>query len=220
MPLIPQMEVAHVVILGKFNPAIFHPAWFLAQQLLRPQETQEAEIRLIHPEAAVMRMEWLQLEVVRDRFQASTTQPQYFEPLRDLVTGVFSLLAYTPISALGINRDFHYSLATERQWHALGHRLAPPANWPRLNTAGLFHLSMQGERNDDVPGYTRVIVEPSPRFMHGVSVSINHHFDLSSDDAGTQGAARLVESLASQWEQSMQESVAIAQDLIDLVDEE
>ncbi len=167
-----------------------------------------------------MRMEWLQLEVMRDRFQATTTQQQYFEPLRDLVAGIFSLLAYTPISALGINRDFHYSLATERQWHALGHRLAPPANWPRLSNAGLFYLSMQGERSDDVPGYTRVIVEPSPRFMHGVSVSINHHFDLGSDDAGAQGAASLVEYLASQWEQSMQESVAITQDLIDLVGEE
>lgn len=87
----PQFEGVSIVILGQFNPAIFQPAWFAAQNLVRPQEAESAEIQLIHPEAAVLRMEWLQLNVVRERFQASTIQSAYFEPLRDLVTSVFSL---------------------------------------------------------------------------------------------------------------------------------
>lgn len=215
----PQMETAHVVILGKLNPAIFHPAWFSAQHLLRPQETQDAEVQLVHPDAAVMRMEWLQLQVVRERFQASTTQSQYFEPLRDLVSGIFSLLAYTPVTALGINRDFHFSLESERQWHALGHKLAPQENWPGLKRPGLFHLTVQGEREDNIKGYIRVIVEPSPGFSHGVYVSVNHHFELAGESDQTSGAARMVELLSSYWEQSMTASSAIAQDLLRLADE-
>ena len=98
-------------------------------------------MKLIPPEVAIMRIEWLQLNVVRDRFQVGTQHAPYFEPLRDLVVGIFSLLRHTPVFALGINREFHFRLDSEAQLHVLGDRLAPKHDWGLLPKPGMRSLS-------------------------------------------------------------------------------
>src|SRR3712207_1383849 len=112
------LEGATVVLLGSFNPAIFHPAWFAANGLIREEEARAAEIEIVHPNAAVFRTEWLVIESARDRFLATTILDAYYEPLRDLVVGVLDLLSHTPLTAMGLNRDFHYSgtLWTPAKW--------------------------------------------------------------------------------------------------------
>lgn len=214
------MEVVNIVILGNFNPIIFQPAWFAAQELLRPQEVMQPDVQVIHPNAAVMRLEWLQLQILRERFQASTTQVQYSEPLRDLVKGVFTLLSYTPVIALGINREFQFQLESERQWHALGHRLAPKEDWTCLNNPGLLSLTIQGKRSDDLKGNVIVRVEPSQNFTYGVAVNVNHHFDINEDQDNNRHAMMLVDLLSTQWEHSMSESRAIYESVADLVTKE
>ena len=92
----PQLDIqgVNIVLRGHFNPAIFHPSWFAAQELIGQLEADEAAIELIHPEAAIFNTDWLQIRVVRNRFQAGTAQEPYYEPLRDLVVGVFSFLSH------------------------------------------------------------------------------------------------------------------------------
>jgi len=99
------LEALGIVHRGNFNPAIFQPSWFAAQNLIRPQEAEAAEIEIIHPKVAAFTAGWLRLHVVEDRFHASTTQVAYFETLRDLVLGVFGILSHIPLKALGINRE-------------------------------------------------------------------------------------------------------------------
>jgi hypothetical protein len=57
------------------------------------------------------------MQVVEDRFTASTTQAPYFDTLRELVQGVFHILDQTPILALGINHSFHFLVDSEHMWH-------------------------------------------------------------------------------------------------------
>lgn len=90
-----------IVILGDFNPAIFHPAWFAMQELVRPQEADAAEIQLVHPDATIFQIDWGRIHVMRERFQARTSQESYFEPLRDLVIGVFTLLSHISCQSNG-----------------------------------------------------------------------------------------------------------------------
>jgi len=215
----PQLEGITIVLLGQFNPAIFQPAWLAAEKLVRPQEAESAEVQLIHPEATVMRLEWLQLHVVRDRFQVGTIQSPYFEPLRDLIIGVFSLLNHTPLVALGINHEYHFRLDSEQQWHALGNRLAPKSDWSLLNKPGLRSLVIEGQRDDGFDGYIVVKVEPSPRYEHSIYVEVNDHYELRAPTAKYGGAQRLLEILTSEWVNSMQRSAKLGQKLIEIATE-
>jgi len=210
----PQLDIqgVSIVLLGKFNPAIFHPSWFAAQELIRQQEADATEIVLVHPEASILNTDWLQVHVVRNRFQAGTAQESYFEPLRDLVVGVFSLLSHTPVSAMGINRDFHFKLESEKSWHQLGHRLAPKQDWKDLlDEPGMLSLAMKGERTDDFDGYLQVRVAPSPRIQYGVFVAVNDHYRLVE-------TSEIPVILNEQWSESMGRSLRIAQKITSLGD--
>ena len=103
-------ETASIVLLGNFNPAIFHPEWLAAKQLIRSSEAAAAALDVVHAELAQFRMGWLRLTVTRDRFVAETSDPSHQAPLRDLVVGIFELLEHTPTTRLGLNRTVHVDL--------------------------------------------------------------------------------------------------------------
>src|SRR5688500_14696309 len=99
MPLQLHLQSVDIVVVGNFNPAIFHPTWFTSNDLIRAQEADAAEIQVVHPEVASFKAAWLAITCTRDRFHASTTQEAYYEPLRDLAWGVLDLLSHTPLTA-------------------------------------------------------------------------------------------------------------------------
>ena len=142
---------------------------------------------------------WLQNRVLRDRFQAGTAQEPYCEALRDLVIGTFDLLGHTPLRLLGINRDLHYRLASEEARNALGDLLTPKEHWKDILTGpGLQNLTMGSPRSDDLDGYIRVTLGPSPLVPNGVVVSINDHYQLPSAPGHSGGATEMISILREQ----------------------
>src|SRR5262245_20635588 len=119
------LEAISIVLLGKFNPAIFQPAWFGAQGLLRPAEAENAKIELIRPEFSKFATDWFNLEVIDARFSAFTKNTSMYEALKDLVIGTFRLLQHTPVHQLDLISEAHIRVEKEEEWHALGHRLVP-----------------------------------------------------------------------------------------------
>ena len=219
MPQKPAKQGLNIVVLGQFNPAIFHPVWFAAQDLIRSQEAENAEIQLIHPDAAIFQIDWARIHIVRERFQAGTPQEPYFEPLRDLVSGVFSLLGHTPTRALGINWEFHYRLTSEKIWHQVGHQLAPKDVWKDLlNAPGTRSLVIEGERSDGRSGYIRAKVEPSSKIEYGVNIEVNDHYDLEGDSKSASRTDRLIEILSENWNESMRRAHEIAEKIAGLGD--
>ena len=77
----PQIKIqgTDIVLIGNFNPAIFHPSWFAAHNLLRAEEADTATINIVHPDVASFKTEWLGVNIVKDRFQVGTVQESYFE---------------------------------------------------------------------------------------------------------------------------------------------
>src|SRR5688572_25224037 len=90
-----------IVVIGAFNPPIFHPQWLASEELVRPGDAEEARIELIHPEVTVFATDWFNCQVTRDRFSMATERESHYEPLRDLVASVFSLLRHTPTRTCG-----------------------------------------------------------------------------------------------------------------------
>ena len=207
----------NIVLRGDFNAAIFHPSWLAAEDLIRLQEAEAAEIEIVHPKVAVFTTEWLQLRVFGDRFQAGTVQEAYYEALRDLVVGVFTLLNHTPLRLMGMNQDFHYRLESEEAWHTVGHRLAPKEYWKAaLNNPGMRSLTVEGRRPDNLDGYIRVKVEPSNRVQFGVYVEVNDHYELPPISETPTGTSRAIDILSKQWSESMERGWDIAQKIANL----
>jgi len=198
-----------MVLLGDFNPKIIHPSWLAAQDLIAKSEAEAADVKIITSDVSVFKLEWLTLEVTRERYSASTTQAAYFEAVRDLVVGTFSILRHTPARAMGINRDAHFRVSTVEQWHSLGDRLAPKEFWKQvLEKAGLRVLILSSPRGGSHRGQVRVQIEPSARVDPGVFCAINDHYENDNDQSKT-GCESLVSILRDCWDESMQRSKEI-----------
>lgn len=215
----PQLKIqgVSIVLRGAFNPAIFHPSWLAAQELIRSQEAEEAEIEIVHPQVAQFEAGWLRMNVISDRLQARTTLEPFYEPLRDLVIGICQLTAHTPLRVIGINRDFHYGLASESAWHTVGHRLVPKQDWEDvLSSPGMRTLTVEGQRPDKLEGYIRVKVEPSTRVSFGVYTEINDHYVLPSANKSPASAREAIAIISEQWNQSMKRGLQIAEKVVSL----
>lgn len=210
----PQIKIqgANIVLIGNFNPAIFHPSWFAAHNLLRAEEADAATINIVHPDVASFKTEWLAVDIVKERFQLGTVQESFYETLRDIVVGILGLLSHTPIKFMGINREFHFDLVSEDSWSGLGHRLVPKEDWnPLLKSPGMRNLVVEGLRPDDLKGYLRVMVQPSTQIKYGVYIEVNDHYVLKEDEKDVGGADRARVVLSEKWNESMKRSSEIAQ---------
>jgi len=211
----PEIQGVSVVWLGDFNPKIFQPAWFAAEGLIRKQEAEKANIEIIHPEAVSFTLEWLRLQATRERFFVATTQEPYYEVVRDLVLGTFSLLRHTPVHKMGINTDMHFRMGSEDAWHAFGHRLAPKDLWQGiLENPGMRSLTMEESRPDGYKGYIRVKVEPSARAHPGVYININDHYEVA-DPKSVIGSDEIRTLFERVWGESLRRSAHIAYTLLE-----
>jgi hypothetical protein len=212
----PEFQGMHVVLVGAFNPSIFHPVWFASEGLIRGGEADTAEIEIIHPDLAIFAMEGFRIEINKIRFSVSTTQGSLFEVVRDLALGTFRILKHTPINMLGINFEAHYKMNSVEKWHEVGHTLAPKPPWgDTLDAPGMRSLTMEEAiRRDGHAGYLRVKVEPSVRIIPGVYVNINDHFQKPSDSKTT-GSEEMMVILENTWETSRQRSSEIIRTLLE-----
>jgi hypothetical protein len=207
------IENASVVVLGRFNPAIFQPTWFRLQGLVPEAIASSAEIRIITPEIAAFSASWFSLQVTRDRFQLETVNPDSYPLLRDLAIGTFSILNHTPVGKIGINTRRHYRYESEKEWHAVGHGLAPKDPWKGvLNDPGVRALIMWGQRPGTKAERVEVRVEPDSRDRSEFYIIIitNHEYKLPEVD----GALQVNEILAAEWDDALAYGRSAAETLL------
>lgn len=209
-----EMDGASIVMIGSFNPAIFQPRWLGVQGLIRPEEAETAKITVIQAEVADFSTEWFQVQVLQNRLMLASVDPRHYAALRDLCAGIFDLLPHTPITAFGINRQFHFSMPSIEAWHSIGHRLAPKDAWnPIMEKPGLRSMTIQGLRKQIDPGILYIKVEPSLRINPGVFVEVNEEF-RPSDDRQTQGAGWVRKPLNDHWDVIMNFSEEAAEHIL------
>lgn len=211
----PDRYLSAIVLLGDFNPSIFQPSWFRAEGLVSQKEVEIAEVKIIHRDVSVFTLDWLKIEVIRERFEVQTTQAPYNEPLRDLVIGTFSLLKHTPLKMLGINNVMHFKFDTQDKWQEAERKLIVEGIWEKIiEKPGLKGLTIESPRPDDLKGCIRVIVEPSPKFRPGVVISFNDHYEVSDEEKAA-GADKITDILKSAWPESQKRSENIIYTLLE-----
>lgn len=205
-----------IVLLGNFNPKIFQPAWFAAQNLLQKTEANAAEIQIIHSNIVSFTTEWLKIQVTQERFLVRTSLEPYDRFLRDLVLGTFELLQYTPIAKMGINRIMHFQVDSIETWNKAGHKLAPKEIWKEImNNPGLTGLQIsEPERKDGLKGAINVTIEPSREHHPGIAFNVNDHIEKEVTENSTGGATEIIGILRNHWEESYTRSASIIDHLI------
>lgn len=212
----PALQGHSIVLIGNFTPTIFQPAWFAAEELVRKQEAEEANFVIGHPDLLIFTLEWLRLEVTRERLIAETTMEPYDEILRDLVLGTFRLLSHTPIRFMGINRQMHFRMHSEEEWHQAGHTLAPKDIWDGiLENAGTRSITIEeSQRRDGLKGYIRVTVGPSTKIEPGVFIRVNDHFEVENPESPL-GNSEIMSILESRWSESYKRSEEMMYSLLE-----
>ena len=214
----PEVQESSIVFIGSFNPKIFQPAWFVKEGLIPKQEGHEAEIEIMHNEFVSFGLHWLKLSVTRDRFQVNTSQESFYEFLKDLALGTFTLLKHTPISQMGINLHMHFGMNSEKEWDNFGHKLTPKEIWSKVLTRpGMLKLTIQGDTNrDDLKGYRQVTVEPSPKVPNGVYFTVNEHYEVMDKKIeNVSGCEEIVGILETKWHESIKTSKVIIYQLLE-----
>jgi hypothetical protein len=212
-----QAEAASIVMLGSFNPAIFQPSWLALKNLISHSDAQSAEVRLISPQLSAFKAGGILVEVLPERFLAQADEPQDQVRLRDLVDGVFTVLAETPLVRLGLNWTYVFRLDGEEQWHGVGDRLAPKELWAKVlqGRPGLKTMTVQGAAPKGLRGSVNVKVEPAVQPAHGVRIDINN--DIVGPDADSGGQADgFVELLRKHWDNARRDSTRISETLLQL----
>lgn len=202
-----------IVLIGSFNPKIFHPVWLATNGLIKNKDADDADVKVITADVAIFDLKWVNLTVEHDRFIAIPGDESTFSSSRDLVVGVFRLLEHTPIKQLGLNREIRFKMDSEEEWHRVGHSLAPKDLWNKyLVKPGMRSISVVAERSDDHAGMINVTVKPilGLGVRDLVEVAVNSHFELG-DNANGLHAVRIIED---KWDSSLVAASEIAHGVI------
>ncbi len=213
-----ETEQVSIVLLGSFNPMIFHPSWFAAHGLV-PCDDNKVPLGvqgvITHPEVMDFTTDDFHWQVVKNRLSARALSTAFYDPLKDLVLGSFKILRHTPVGKMGLNRDFHFRMPDENSWNEVGDRLAPKGPWENvLEKPGMMSVTVKSKREGGHKGFIQVKVEPSTVVKpYGVYVEVNDHFEIA-DLSDLQGCGELMEILRESWSDSMKRAEKIAEAVV------
>lgn len=211
----PEIQGFSIVVLGAFNPAIFHPSWFAAQKLIPQSEADSAKVNLIFNEACSFALEWVQVDIAHDRFGVISTDPTKYQPLRDLVIGTFAVLEHSPVTKFGFNTFSHFKMASEADWHRVGHYYAPKAAWQQvLNDPRTLAVAVQGTREKSDANRIQFRLEPSSKVMHGVHIAINEHYDLDEQKPAAERMTDFLRTTRDSFDKFLEYSTSSCQKLL------
>lgn len=175
----PIFQEASVVLVGSFNPAIFHPEWLLRNGLISEDDLADQDVEIIHQDIARFSLSWLNIQVQHDKFVARTNDPSQFMPLKDLIVSVFTILEHIPIEKMGLNYNVTYDIGNAEDWHSVGNCLAPKSIWEETlpKPVGMKSLAVESPREDEYNGYINVTIGPVRAKGYGINIGVNNHIE-------------------------------------------
>jgi len=208
----PTSEEINVVLVGALNPAIFHPEWFVRQELLTEAEARGSHVELITPQVSDLRFPDFGLQVLQNRLTIKTVDVSKAPKINDLIIGILTRLPHTPISAVGINQALHLETGSEESWHRIGDSLAPKEPiWRALyEKPGMSSVTIQSPRSGQFAGDINVSVQPSVLARPGVYVTSNFEYKPPTEG---ETASRAREFIKSEWKVAIKEATRVVEEI-------
>lgn len=203
-------EEASIVLVGNFNPKIFHPEWFIRKNLVEEWDYTEKELVNLPDMAQMVFPTDRKLTVLLNKFSLLSTLASDFPSLKDIITSTFSVLRETPIKQLGMNYTRHIKIRGKENWLRFGSRLAPTTFWAeaagfienlpkeKQESLGLLELGMTLPRPDDLSGFIRPKISAISLTDYTLSFSVNNHVEVAESSA-----MAMVRILNDNWEESL-----------------
>jgi len=213
-----EIEGTSVVAIGGFNPAIFHPSWFAANNLIRQEEADEAKVEHVTPAISTFEIGLFRVQVIPERLSFETEDPSGVSPLKDLCVATFSILEHTPIRAFGLNSNRHFKMESVDDWHKIGHYFTPKTTWEKLlDKPGMERITIQGQKSDCTAQKVSIRVEPSSRCENGVFVNVNQHYVFSDEIKWAAGGTSedFANTLNADWDAFIEFRSTVSQTLFE-----
>jgi hypothetical protein len=211
MPRLPDVRGCSIVLIGSFNPSIFHPQWFAKQNLLSEEQAKSANLKFVLPEVSQFETENFVLQVIAERFVLTSQAEASPALLKDFALGTFYVLEHTPVKMMGLNCMMHFDLRTPEIWHKLGDTLAPKAGWTDLEgRPGLLSLTIKSEREEPKGAIYHAKVESSMRFKQGIYFEMNEHYPAISEE---EPLKELMGILDKRWEEMQNHAAKVIDNL-------
>jgi hypothetical protein len=228
MQIQPEVSGCSIVLLGQFNPSIFHPAWLLAHGVEQDVPDDNVKTEIVHQDISRFSFDSRAYTVDQNRFQIQTAVAPWVK-LLDITAMVFGeLLIHTPIRAFGVNRDAHFNVQDQATRTKIGRTLAPIAPWGKFGeqmepsetheVGGLQSLTMRRlNSHEDYVRQTNARIEPSAHLKSpsGIYMQINSHFSIQGLDDG-HGSEKAIENLAAQFQSCVNESEEIMSSIMEI----
>lgn len=210
----PDAKFASIVLVGNFNPSIFHPQWFASHDIISQTEADEAEQKITTPQIAAFSFTWGNVQVTADQFVIKGKNPTLFAMINDFVCKTFSILNHTPVSAMGINVEQKWISGSEEQHRQFGDGIAPKEKWSFMSKPGLRDIVMEDQqRPDEYIGYIQARIQALQEKPHAIRTSINDHYSIPKYDT-SDGATPIMNILEANWETSMTRSEELINNII------
>jgi len=162
--MIPEIRTLGIVLIGAFNPKIFHPYWMKSVELLTDTEAGDSDVEISNNDISVFATDWMRFEVTRQRLTIVSEQHPYFERIVDFTCELFRTLRHTPVYVIGINHHYHYKFGDMEKWHRIGHTLAPKECWMKVfREPGMERIEITNPREDEYAGRVTVRCDNSKR---------------------------------------------------------
>lgn len=192
MPMSPEIVDAAIVAVGSFNPPIVNVDWLQLHGLIGEGDAEVARSNdgfIVSRPISKFQTDAFAIQVLENQLSVTSLGP-VTPALPDLAMSILELLPHTPVTALGINVQAHYKMASESIYHGVGDTLVPKQIWSQLlpgkdiGMADLTVLIRDGSREnpETTPNVKRISVQPSTRLKFGVYFRMNDHYEL--DDSG------------------------------------
>lgn len=175
-------EFYSIVLIGGFNPLIFHPFWMLQKGLISEKDVTTDKL-LVHEQMTHFQIgNWLEFNVNKNRCEFKIQSQEYVVIMLDLIKGTLNALPEVPIMSIGINRGCILSIGSEREYYRVGATLALLDLWndcfekPRLRT-----IAIEDTASEKFKGKSRcVIIKPAEveNVPYAIDVNMNNHYDL------------------------------------------
>ena len=109
-------EEASIVLVGNFNPAIFHPEWFIGKDILTRWDYGPEDVNIL-PDVTQLHLQGgRSLSVLLNQLALKASLASEHLALKDLVTSTFTILRETPIRQMGMNYTAVIKLDTLENW--------------------------------------------------------------------------------------------------------
>jgi len=220
----PVSEDFNIVLLGSFNPAIFHPEWFVRHGLFSEDALESAKIDVVTTDFAQFTIKGVRLSC-NDRHLTIASSMTHVEILKDALMGMLDLLSHLPVHAVGMNNEAVFRAKSQKQWHQVGDTLAPKDPvWNKIcKEPGMLSLTIHSTVEWTHPLVENLTVHPHPiggPHHPAIAVTTNLHFTIPK--ASTVEAAPSVTSLVAffinaMWHRATRRARVVANNIFETI---